>query len=180
MTLIRLGVDEDAREPDELDEDAACGCGPIPGVLWPINYDGLPGEKRAVQRCDECGTYESDTDAGFALLQHLTSTTGQPHTMSLDPDGSGSYDVYVDPVTALDINAEFICACGSIHVLKVGPGQSDCQGCGCGLIHYVSRIPGGVRVQSGGRLEKPGESLGFCTRCQRDNVYQRRGELPPR
>jgi len=51
---------------------AACGCGPLPGILFPVNYDPM-SLSVCVQRCDECHKYESDEDAAEALHAWLAS-----------------------------------------------------------------------------------------------------------
>ena len=48
-----------------------CNCGPIPGVLAPMDTD------IGVQRCDECELYPGDLEAAAALARHL----GDDHTV---------------------------------------------------------------------------------------------------
>lgn len=46
-------------------EMGSCGCGPLQGVLAPINT------REGVQRCDDCHTYDSDLDAALALAVRI-------------------------------------------------------------------------------------------------------------
>lgn len=100
-----------------------CGCWPNGGVLWPVNYMMLPGERRQVQRCDECNIFESDDDAGWSLLQHLTKS-GVAHQLTIEPekndDGSYSTRVYVDPVALTDDEKDEFAPAGD-----VGNGVTD-------------------------------------------------------
>ena len=62
-----------------------CGCGPIPGVLFPMN------DSTQVQRCDTCCLYADDIDAARALVAHLSALNVRPRdrdvVLALDPDG---------------------------------------------------------------------------------------------
>lgn len=52
-----------------------CGCGPIPGVLYPWGT-GVPYGEDHVERCDTCQIYENDEAARDALAAHDAEVNG--------------------------------------------------------------------------------------------------------
>ena len=72
-----------ARFCDTSGEDTPCGCGPIPGVLWPWATDG-DREHDWIERCDECRVYPDDETAAQALGAHLGRRVGHAYIPSVD------------------------------------------------------------------------------------------------
>jgi hypothetical protein len=67
-----------------------CGCGPIPGVLWPWQTGG-DNSHDWIERCDECATFPTDVHAASALAAHL----GRPYAFA-ENESAGRQCPYID------------------------------------------------------------------------------------